>query len=89
MKRSLALQKKMTKHYAKKNMLTCAKLKEALMEIKNLKEEKNHDSLGVLAEASQKVPKISVCNTLGAKHKFGASLARKIYIFGFLSSSAV
>ena len=52
MKRGLALQKKMTKHYAKKNMLACAKLKEALMEIKTIKEEKKHDNLGFLAEAS-------------------------------------
>ena len=52
-KRGIALQKKMTKHYAKKNMLACAKLKEALMELENLKREKVHDSLGVLAEASQ------------------------------------
>ena len=33
-KGGLALQNKMTKHYAKKNKLACAKLKEALMEIK-------------------------------------------------------
>ena len=36
-KRGLSLQKKMTKHYAKKNKLACAKLKEALMEIKKPK----------------------------------------------------
>ena len=58
-KRGLSLQKKMTKHYAKKNKLACAKLKEALMEIKNLKEAKEHHSLGVLAEASQQVSKTS------------------------------
>ena len=32
-KRGLALQKKMTKHYAKKHKLVCAKLKEALLEV--------------------------------------------------------
>ena len=56
---SLALQKKMTKHYAKKHKLVCAKLKEALMEVKNLKEAKKHDILGVFAEASQQVSKTS------------------------------
>ena len=30
----------MTKHYARKNMLVCAKLKEALMELETLKWEK-------------------------------------------------
>ena len=45
-KRGLALQKKMTKHYAKKNMLACTKLKEALMELENLKRGKVHGSLG-------------------------------------------
>ena len=59
MKRDLALQKKMTKYYAKKNMIACAKLKEALIELKNLKREKEHDSLGFLAEASQQVSKTS------------------------------
>ena len=54
----LNLQRKMTKHYAQKNKLACAKLKEALMEIKNLKREKEHDSLGFLAESSQQVSKI-------------------------------
>ena len=39
-KRGLTLQKKITKHYAKKSRLACAKLKEALIEVKNLKEEK-------------------------------------------------
>ena len=58
-KRGLALQNKMSKHYARKNMLTCAKLKEALMELENLKREKLHDSLGFLAEASQQVSKTS------------------------------
>ena len=56
-KRGLAIQKKMTKHYAKKNMLACAKLNEALMEIKNLKMVKEHDSHGFLSEASQQVSK--------------------------------
>ena len=58
-KRGLSLQNKMTKHYAKKNMLACAKLKEALMELENLKREKEHDSLGFLAKASQQVSKTS------------------------------
>ena len=49
----------MTKHYAKKNKLACAKLKEALMEIKNLKEEKKNDSLGFFPKASQQVSKTS------------------------------
>ena len=56
-KRGLSLQKKITKHYARKNMLACAKLKEALIELENLKREKVHDSLGFLAEASQKFSK--------------------------------
>ena len=55
----LGLQRKMTKYYAKKHKLPCAKLKEALMEIKKLKEEKNHDSLVVLVEPYQQVSKIS------------------------------
>ena len=58
-KRGLSLQKKMTKHYAKKNMLAYAKLKETLMELENLKREKVHDSLGFLVEASQQVSKTS------------------------------
>ena len=58
-KRGLALQKKMTKHYARKNMLACAKLKEALMELENLKREKVHNNLKFLAEASQQVSKTS------------------------------
>lgn len=52
----LNLQRKMTKHYAKKNKLACAKLKGALMEIKNTEK---HHNLGVLAEASQQVSKTS------------------------------
>ena len=36
---SLELQKKMTKHYAKKSRFSCAKLKEALLEVKILKRE--------------------------------------------------
>ena len=58
-KRGLALQKKMTKHYAKKNMLACAKLKEALMELENLKREKEHDSLRILVEDYHHVSKTS------------------------------
>ena len=58
-KGGLALQKKMTKHYAKENMLAHAKLKEALMELENLKRGKVHDSLGFLVEASQQVSKTS------------------------------
>ena len=56
-KRGLALQNKMTKHYAKKRRLACAKLKEALLEVKNLKRENEHNSIGILAEASQKLSK--------------------------------
>ena len=59
-KRDLTLQKKMTKHYARKNMLACAKLKEALMELENLKREKFHDILRFLVEASQQVSKTSL-----------------------------
>ena len=54
-KRGLALQKKMTKYYAMKNKLACAKLKEALMEIQALKEEKGQARLGILAQASLQV----------------------------------
>ena len=54
-KRDLSLQKKLTKHYARKSMLANAKLKKALIELENLKRVKVHDSLGVLVEASQKV----------------------------------
>ena len=39
-KGGLSLQKKMTKHYAKKNKLACAKIKEALLEIKKPKKTK-------------------------------------------------
>ena len=51
-KRGLALQNKITKNYAKKGRLACPKLKEALLEVKNLKEENEHKSLGILAKAS-------------------------------------
>lgn len=51
-KRGLSLQKKMTKHYAKKHKLVCAKLKEALHEVQTLKEVKEHERLGFLAEDS-------------------------------------
>ena len=43
----------MTKHYAMKNKLACAKLKEALIEIQTLKEEKGHKKLIFLAQALQ------------------------------------
>ena len=39
-KRGLALQKKMTKHYARKSMLASAKLKKALIELEDLKRAK-------------------------------------------------
>ena len=52
-KSGLSLQKKMTKHYARKNMLACAKLRKALMELEDLKRAKVQDSLGILVEASQ------------------------------------
>ena len=41
-KRGLALQKKMTRHYARKSMLANAKLKQALMELEELKRTKVH-----------------------------------------------
>ena len=41
------------------NMLACAKLKKALMELENLKREKEHDGLGILAVDSQNVSKTS------------------------------
>ena len=48
----LELQIKMTKYYAKKHKLVCAKLKETLHEVQTLKEEKENDNLGFLVEAS-------------------------------------
>ena len=57
--RSLALQKKMAKHYARKNMLARAKLKKALIKLEDLKRAKFHDILGFFDEASQKVSKTS------------------------------
>ena len=59
MKRGLALQKKMAKHYARKSMLASAKLKKALIELEDLKRSKVHDNLGLLAENSQQVSKTS------------------------------
>ena len=58
-KRGLSLQKKMTKHYARKSMLASAKLKKALIELEEIKRDKVPESLGVLAEASQQVFKTS------------------------------
>ena len=57
MKRGLALQRKMVKHYARKSMLSNAKLKQALMELGELKRTKVHDSLRILADASYQVSK--------------------------------
>ena len=57
MKRGLALQKKLVKHYARKSMLANAKLKQALMELEELKNTKVHESLGILAYASQHMSK--------------------------------
>ena len=57
MKRGLALQKKMVKHYARKSMLANAKLRQALMELEDPKRTKVHESLGILADSSQKVSK--------------------------------
>ena len=57
MKRGLALQKKMVKHYVRKSMLANAKLKQALIELEELKRTKVHDNLGILADASQQVSK--------------------------------
>ena len=58
-KRGLSLQNKMTKHYARKNMLACAKLRKSLIEIEDLKKEKVQASLGILADSSQQVSKTS------------------------------
>ena len=58
-KRGLAVQKNMTNHYARKNMLVCAKLRKALIELEDLKREKVPENLGILAEASQQVSKTS------------------------------
>ena len=52
-KRGLALHKKITKHYAIKKKLACAKLQETLIEIQALKGEKYHENIRVLAKASQ------------------------------------
>ena len=52
-KRGLALQKKMVKHYARKSMLANAKLKQALMELEEIKRTKVHEILGILADYSQ------------------------------------
>ena len=57
MNRGLALQKKMVKHYARKSMLANAKLKQALLELEELKRTKVHDSLRILADASQQASK--------------------------------
>ena len=72
LKRGLALRKKITKHYAKKSRLACAKLKEALIEVKNLKEEKEHDNLGFLAEASHQFSKTPEGISSPILRKFGA-----------------
>lgn len=56
-KRGLSLQNKMTKHYTKKSRFAYAKLKEAFLEVKKIKRENEHKSLGILAEASQKLSK--------------------------------
>ena len=56
-KRALSLQKKMVKHYARKSMLANAKLKQALIELEELKRPKVHVSLGILADASHQVSK--------------------------------
>ena len=58
-KRGMDLPKKMTKHYARKNMLACAKLRKALIKIEDLKRAKVQDSLGILAKPSQQVSKTS------------------------------
>ena len=55
MKRDLGLQKKMAKHYALKNKLTSAKVKETLIEIQELKQGKDQQKLGFLAQASLQV----------------------------------
>ena len=50
--RDLGLQKKMAKHYALRNQIARAKLKRALAKIKALKEEKEKEKLGILADSS-------------------------------------
>ena len=57
MKRGLALQKKMVKHYARKSMIANAKLREALLELEEIKRPKVHDSLEILVDASHQVSK--------------------------------
>ena len=47
----------MVKHYARKSMLANAKLKQALMELEELKRKKVHENLRILADASQQVSK--------------------------------
>ena len=50
--RDLGLQKKMAKHYALRNQIARAKLKRALAKIQALKEAKDQENLGILANAS-------------------------------------
>ena len=51
-KRDLALRNKMTKNYTRKSRFASDKLKEALLEVKNIKREHEHKKLRILAEAS-------------------------------------
>ena len=48
----LDLQRKMTKHYARRNQVAGAKLKKAHAKIQALKEEKDKEKFVILAEAS-------------------------------------
>ena len=50
--RDLDIQRKMTKNYARRNQIARAKLKKSLAKIQTLKEEKDQEKLGILAEAS-------------------------------------
>ena len=51
----LDLQRKMTKHYARRNQVARAKLKKAQTKIQALKEAKGQANLGILAQASLQV----------------------------------
>ena len=50
--KDLELQRKMTKHYARRNQVTREKLKKALIEIHALKRGKDQEKIGVLEKYS-------------------------------------
>ena len=54
--KDLDVQRKMTKHYARRNQVARAKLKKAQTKIEAIKEEKWQVNLGILAQASLQVP---------------------------------